>query len=678
MNEKATQTVDLFDNLIRWTLVAAVAFLPLIVSPVNFDAFDLPKALLLYALALTGSIGFIARSLVAGKIVIKRTPLNKPLLALTAAVTIAVIVSPRPLLSIVGEYGRYENLFTIYSYILLGFLAGQVLDNKDWRERLVTFAFTSLGIISIYGILQAVGFDILPQVARQEFGRSASTLGNPVFFGGYLAVMIPLLLSYLVAKEPLSLLPKSVIGTLMALAVAAAILSGSRGAWLAIVVGVAAVIILNRKQAARVAGSAFAILVFGVAFMLLILSLAGAQVAKSELSSLKDRIATATDFSQGSTASRIETWKSTAEMISIRPLGGYGPDQMYVWSPAFNSLKKVQVEGNTIPDRAHNIFLQAAINGGLVNMVIILWIVVLLAFTGARALSRFGEPEENEESDDSAKVYLIGTLAALIGYLGQGLTGVDVIGLTAPVWVLAGSVAAYDADRLQPLTYSIRIKRYVEAMTVVSLIASVVMIFSLKPLIADTYYLDGVSNKRLGLSDRAIASFSNAINMYPYQSKYRVDLALTLLGQGNALKNSSIVQQSLDIAEEGLKYNPDDFNLILFQAGAYRIYASLISDQAMIGQAETYYSLALNKNPYSTSPRRGLLGLYMIQEKYSEAIEEAKLILQIDPSDSEVKIRLAQAYEKVGKIGRARAIYKELLKENPNQAEIKAALSNIQ
>jgi len=671
VERKTFQTIDLCDNIIRWSLIAAVALLPLMMSPVNYDAFDLPKATLLYALALVIAASYLARSLMAGEAAIKKTLINKPLLAFTATMTVATVVSPVPLISIVGEYARYENLPTIYSYILLAFMAGQFMDKKEWVNRLVSISFISFGVVSLYGILQNFGFDLIPQILRpQGFAeRSRSTLGNPVLFGGYLAVMIPLLLNYLIDKEErLPMMPKSLIGALLVAGLTGAILSQSRGAWIGAIAGIVAVIVLQRKQLLRGIGTAFAISVFAVAFMLVVLSIAGQGVLVDRLSAIGDRVTTAADFSSGSGTSRIEIWKSSVAMISVRPIVGYGPDQMYIWSPAFNTLKKAQVEVNTVADRAHNIFLQIAINGGLLSLAAFLWLMIALAIAGFRLA----------KSDNPNKSFALGTMAALVGYLGQGLSGIDVIGVSAPVWVLAGTVATLAGGETKTILTPIKTERHSELATGAYMLVAVLVILSLKPLVADTYYLNGVLHKAYGQSDLSTIEFSKAVNMNPYQAQYRRDLAIALVSQGNRLKDASLVDTGISVLDAGLKLNSHEFDLLLTKAGAYRIYAAIANEQSMIGQSENYYALAVNNNPYSTNPKRGLLGLYLIQEKYDEAIEQAEEIIKIDPSDNEVRFRLAQAYEKVGKYGRAKRIYKELLKINPNQAEVKAALRNIE
>ena len=656
----------MFEDVIRWSVVSAAAFLPLMMSPANFDAFDLPKAIFLYLLVLIMVTSYIGRTLFAGELSIKKTALNKPLLAFAAMTTIAVAVSPVPLVSLVGEYARYENLPTLLSYTFIAFMASQFLETKVWINKLVSATFIAFGIIALYGIAQNLGLDIIPESMRLFEGRSRSTLGNPVFFGGYIAMMTPLLLHYLLKDEQLPFMSKPLITLLLIMGFAGVVFSQTRGAWLAIAVGALVVVFFHRQNLLKAAGNIAAVVIIGFALTLALISIGGQQQAAKQLGEITERVVSAVDISQGTAASRIEIWKSSVEMIAVRPLAGYGPDQMYLWAPAFKTLKKAQIEKNTIPDRAHNEFLQVAVNSGFLGLLFFLWIVSAIVLMSGRAIKANGD----------LRSPAIGITAALVGYIAQGMFGVAIIGLTAPAFVMGGVLAALAAGKdPQRHIVPIAIKRNVEVLTLVAVLATVVAIFAFKPLIADAYYLNAITKTRAGLKEQAIASFGQAISLNPHQAQYRRDLAVALVEKGQINEDSRLVVNGISVLEEGLRKNPHDIDLILATATSYRVYAALSNDMAIVSQAENYYSLAIRKNPLSTNPRRGMLGLLMPLEKYDEAIEHATTILQIDPNDDEVKFRLAQAYEKTGRAGRARQLYKELLAKYPDRSDIKDSLA---
>lgn len=666
---KVSRAVELFDGVIRWVLILGVALIPLIVIPTNHVAYELPKAILLYVLALTAIFAYFARSLLMGKIVIRRTPLNKPLGAMAIVATIATLASPVAFVSVFGEYGRFMNLPTIYSLSILSFMATQFMYQKDWLNNLITATLTSFGLICIYGIAQNFGFSMLEHPLIEVSGRSLSTLGNPVFFGGYIALMLPLALSFLIDEERTVPIPKTVLGILVVLGMVGVILSQTRGAWLGVIIGILATLILHRKRFLKGISTFGALTIFAIAFLLLVLSIAGQDVMKDRVVSIKERLTSAANLSSGGAATRFEIWKSAVNMVSVRPILGYGPDQMHVWSPAFKTQKMAQLEMNTIPDKAHNDLFQQAIDGGVLNLLIYLWIIVILVAVSARV--------GNEQN--SNRSYAIAIAVALTGYFAQGLSGISVIGIAAPAYIFAGTlVSSYRNEAVEDIEINFKTKRNVELIAVAAMVVTIIALLSFKPIVANAYFLNGKQAELSGNEAQAIIQFNNAIQMYPYENEYRMEAALSLINQGKRLENTALIEEAISTLEQGLRYNRYDSGMLLIMASAYRVYAMLTNEMPFVSQAEEYYSYAIERNPLSTNPRRGYLGLLLIQEKYDAAIEQSKIILQIDPRDNEVKYRLAQAYEKTGKYGRAKRIYKELIKLYPNRSDIRNSLKALE
>src|SRR3989338_5585622 len=93
---------------------------PLIFFPASYELFEFNKMILVYLLT-TGIIStWIIRMILLGKIQIKRTPLDLPILILLTARTLSTIFSIDPHTSMWGYYSRFnEGLFSTVAYILL-------------------------------------------------------------------------------------------------------------------------------------------------------------------------------------------------------------------------------------------------------------------------------------------------------------------------------------------------------------------------------------------------------------------------------------------------------------------------------------------------------------------------------------------------------------------------------
>ena len=162
-------------------LVATAWTLPLLVLPgLLNDAAELPK---LAALALSTSLlaGIaLSRILVAGERAFPSSPLTLPILALLMSSAVSLIGSRAP------GAGYYAFLF-LSAMVLSGLLASSLPS----RRRLVQAMLAAAGIVALYALGQFVGFEPLSWNSHFK-PRVFSTLGNPVFLGGFLAAMFPL------------------------------------------------------------------------------------------------------------------------------------------------------------------------------------------------------------------------------------------------------------------------------------------------------------------------------------------------------------------------------------------------------------------------------------------------------------------------------------------------------
>lgn len=180
------------DEFLKWAIVAAVFLLPLIISPAGFDVFDLTKATTLYLLTILMLLVWLSRVIILQHIRRHRTFLDLPVVFFGLTVILATAFSSNPLMSIIGEYGRYETLQVLLAYVFIFFLASEYFDDRRWVERLILALFVSALFISIYGIRQEFDWEWLADFLKRPEARSRSTLGNAVFFGGFLAMVIPL------------------------------------------------------------------------------------------------------------------------------------------------------------------------------------------------------------------------------------------------------------------------------------------------------------------------------------------------------------------------------------------------------------------------------------------------------------------------------------------------------
>jgi len=127
-----------------------------------------------------------------------RVPMMIPLVLYAAVYLFSTVLSVVPLTAFFGSYQRLQGLVSQYTYIMLALMILANLRSRAQLQRLITFAIATSVPVAAYGLLQRSGNDPLPWAGDVE-SRVASSLGNAIFVGAYLIMIVPLTLQRLVA-----------------------------------------------------------------------------------------------------------------------------------------------------------------------------------------------------------------------------------------------------------------------------------------------------------------------------------------------------------------------------------------------------------------------------------------------------------------------------------------------
>jgi hypothetical protein len=140
----------------RWFLRAGVFVLPLGFGWNTFDQYVLPKLLIARVIVLGLLILFVARVALSGTVMVKRTPLDLPLLALLASAAVSTFFAENQNVAIFGTYSRYDGLLTLVTYAGLFWLSVQVLSGADEARSLLRVLLASGYLVAVSAILQSV------------------------------------------------------------------------------------------------------------------------------------------------------------------------------------------------------------------------------------------------------------------------------------------------------------------------------------------------------------------------------------------------------------------------------------------------------------------------------------------------------------------------------------------
>ncbi len=501
--------------------VAVALALPTLFFPTAEDSFILPRASIVIAAACLGTgLALLA----PGGPGLGR--LRWPLIAAGGAAVLAFVFSLSWPESFAGSYTRYESLPMRLAYLGLFAVAVWLLRERRPRDWVVT-AF-------VFGTAVAC-LEALVQSAENVPYRPDGNLGNANLLGALIAMAFPLAIvrgwrggRFMVAWW---------LG--VAVMAGGLVATTSRSGGLGALAGCFALVVFALKGR-MAAGAAMASAAVIVAALVLIMV--------SPLHFLNDDPGPL----------RIHLWQDGVQMISARPLTGWGEDATGL---AFGQFLSGDWSPGVTFDRIHSGPLDIAATQGLLGLAAIGWILLILVRGAWR--SRFA-------GDAGALT------AACIGYTVWVLFNFDWVPATGAFWLLAGTawsaVRAVEAEQVgspalvAPTTHGPNVWRSGLAIAL-ALVAVALGVF---PLLADTWYLQG----RADLS----------VLVDPLQARYHWALGQNLVAQGSVARGVDELRRAADLGET----EPD-------------LYVELGDREAQLGRladARRDYGRALQIDPY--------------------------------------------------------------------------------
>lgn len=211
--------MKIIDKLIRFFYSCLFFITPLLFAFDTSELFEFNKILFIYLLTIFIGFFWFIKMILTKKIIIKKTFLDWPILIFLLSQILSTIFSIDPHTSFFGYYSRFNGgLLSIISYIILFY--GFVSNINDFKFVLKTTLFSSFLVI-IYAVPGKLGHDVTCFLAssgkifdnscwsndvlqfRPEL-RAFSTLGQPNWFGAYLAINFFIGLYFLI-KEKLNI-----------------------------------------------------------------------------------------------------------------------------------------------------------------------------------------------------------------------------------------------------------------------------------------------------------------------------------------------------------------------------------------------------------------------------------------------------------------------------------------
>ncbi len=392
------------DRFLQWTLGALLVF-----SPLAFGAVEVWSIATAQLLVLAMGVVWIARMISQGRMEFLQTSMNAPILLLLALILVQTIPLPLSAIRYLSPaaykvYGAVqsaldlrmgwrtisldpistrEELLKVLSYAILFWVILNNVRRRRQIEQILGIFIASGFFLAVFGIMQNYSWNGKIYWMR-EVPTGSLPFGpyvNRNHFAGYMEIVIPLTIGYLMAHSPLRTgamnmrqrflmwtsdqTSKSVLLIFAAMFMAASLLlTTSRGGLVSFIGSMVFFAAMMRlKRTPRPKGSR---LLLAVASLGLIAAVwVGGNSAFLSVERLGRGI------QEPSTEQRIVVWRDTLRMA--RDYVGFGSglntfEQVY---PMYKSLP-VQI----VFQHAHNDYLQLLAEGGVVALCLVIWIIV--------------------------------------------------------------------------------------------------------------------------------------------------------------------------------------------------------------------------------------------------------------------------------------------------------------
>ncbi len=712
---------------IRFGLPAIVLLAPLLVNPFGCRYYELPKvaffrfAVLLLLTAwlvdrinLRGSIAGSLRKLLA-------KPLVLPALLFAFAHVLSTITSVAPHLSLWGSYLRVYGTYNVLCYALFFFLIILNLRTTRQVERLITVALLASLPIALYGVLQHSGFDpIFPEYDYSS--RVVSTIGNPIFLGAYLIMVIPLAFGRLLASLRALLgggqlassrrsMLLEVIGysSLLVLQLVCLLYTKSRGPWFGLLSGAVlfAVLVALRHRMKKLLLIA---VVAGVGLVALLgaLNLPNTPLEPFTESPYLSRLVFSDELAAGTGTEwvRLFIWQGTLELIKsnpnigftpdplrpLRPLIGYGPETMEVVFPQVDPPGLAYVEAReAIADRAHNELLDLVVTTGALGLLAFLLLMGCFFYYGISLLRR-------TRSFDT-QITLIALLSAMFAHLVEAQFGILLPSAELLIWLYLALVSAMciaetatsEPERIDMIG-SIHVEasadntnrlRIIISLLVVCVIPLFASYSNINLFLADVYLGQGIRFRNARQYTESIAAYNRAIQVfrleprfYQYKAAVHYELAQSI-SDDELEARGQLLQAGVDALTKALEVQPLDPEYHANTGRLYGYWARTV-DPSKFEQAVEFYERALQLAPRDAVYRNELGRVYFEAAQYEEAIRQLQLSLEIDPEFAPTHYNLGLAYLKLGENDKAKEHFETGLLLDPGCGECAQKLESLE
>jgi len=357
-------------------LIYATFFVPLIVSPSSFIfPFIVPK-ILVFRSIVEIMLGVYVLLLIINwqEYKPKFTALNLAAAAFFLSFALSTFIGVDPYHSFWDNHERMLGLFTIIHFVLYYFIVTATFKTwNEWKWAMRIFLLAG-SVVMFVAFLQTQNPNLL---LNQGAARTASTLGNSIYVGGYglFLVFVAFLLAMREKNNPVWRWTAVVFGILAFLGM---FWSGTRGSLLGFVAGAGTAIIgyiIVLKDHKKTRFSLLGILIVGIIAISLLYTFRKTNFV-TNLPAVGRAVNTSLSDVMGSP--RWIAWEIAVKSWAEKPIFGWGPNNyFYTFNAHYNPRSLDFGYGETWFDNAHNIIVNTLAVQGTVGILTYLAVFII-------------------------------------------------------------------------------------------------------------------------------------------------------------------------------------------------------------------------------------------------------------------------------------------------------------
>jgi O-antigen ligase/Flp pilus assembly protein TadD len=361
------------DSLVFYVAIALLVLIPIAFSSLVYFKYSLPK----FVVLLVGSSFLVlfltikasrSASRAGERSSLFRSPLVWTVCLYFFVVAASTAFGVSPLASLFGSHFNYMGLLTrvCFLVVLIALIVG--IGASEKRLKATFWAMTGTGgLVATYAVAQSFGVE--PFVPRSLYTfaspdgpvvRVEATLGHSDYLGHFLLYTTPLGAGLAIGAHGLSRL---IAGLSAVLSIVAIVFSGTRGAWLGIIIGMAVFVALELKRGVLGLKLSKHRVLFTAALVstLLLISIVILSPAFRSVTHRARALITEGTSSSG----RALLWRDSLRMLPSMPLVGSGPEGFRKAFLAFKSRELSRLNPRANNESSHNAYLDAAVSYGL-------------------------------------------------------------------------------------------------------------------------------------------------------------------------------------------------------------------------------------------------------------------------------------------------------------------------